>query len=186
MHCRSWQVGWGFRPWTSSSKAGGERSSLTASSIWLGIDVKVSAAFPGMVLNRLPAPSEIEHLFREGYPSHWIEDAIINIYLDGQESRSLSIIASVESGFWLWYRIASGASGEVNAISCGSRSELNEQVPLGEDTLTLRGLFIEPSMAFNAVSDFISSEGQKSHRIDWITPDEIPEGHHWLISEDCV
>ncbi|MEM9139796.1 MAG: hypothetical protein AAGB15_08175 [Pseudomonadota bacterium] len=148
--------------------------------------MKVSAAFPGLVLNRLPEPSEIEHLFREGYPSQWTEDAIINVYLDNRESRSLSIIASVELGFWLWHRVASGASGEMNAISCGSRSGLNEQVPLGEDTLTLKGLFIEPSMAFNAVLDFVSSEGQRSPRIDWITPDEIPEGYQWLISEDCV
>jgi hypothetical protein len=146
---------------------------------------EAKASFPGFKRGKLPELEEIESLFVDFNYEKWPRDASVGFYNSKDDAVALTIIVTEPYGVWLQYdKIKDGQ--QANMFSLCNWNDLDEYVPIVENAMTLRGMYISPDKACIDVKHFILTEGELSNQIEWISEHDIPEGKHWLVASDCL
>ena len=93
-------------------------------------------------------------------------------YHETDKSRSLILISDRELGYYLLYQ------PKIDTwLSLGDRTRLSEVI-CPDDWQASVGLFVSRDKAWLVIYEFCQS-GERSSRIEWIRPTEIPEGGNW-------
>ena len=93
----------------------------------------------------------------------------------GAEDASITICADKQLGFY----VAVIDEEDVH-LSVGDEGLLDEVVDVwGDDLEISKGLFISAELAWQAIEEYISSR-KLSNKVDWITPDDLPEDGNYI------
>lgn len=114
----------------------------------------------------------------------WPSDAFIRYHFENGDYVQISVYASDRYGFWVQFLTKINNKYEFS-FSLGDSEKLNKYVSIVEDSVTLEGLYVCGETALKAIKCFIET-GTMSDQVDWITEKEIPQGMHWLITEDFL
>lgn len=89
--------------------------------------------------------------------------------------KSLAVASVKEYGVFLGY-----FDGENTHLSLHDRNSLDKVVDVWGDGLDVsEGLFIPPEIAWQCIYEFATT-GRIHHNIEWISPDDIPEGGNYI------
>jgi hypothetical protein len=91
----------------------------------------------------------------------------------GRIDLRLNIVGNAFNGVYFQYRKFGGGRGEV-FYSKGDLRRLREWVVTQDGDMMPVGLFVPLEMAWQAVKDFIESDGALPRGIDWIADDDVP------------
>jgi hypothetical protein len=99
-------------------------------------------------------------------------------YLDGGRRTHLIVLQHPKLGYYLHY-VGPGGIKDPDDIwlSLGDRSRLGEVV-CPDDWEASAGLFVPPSLAWEAIRHFCTS-GTRSPVVEWISPRDVPENGNW-------
>ena len=81
-------------------------------------------------------------------------------------------------GIYLRYAIIVNNVHQENWLSLADRTKLDTVAECADEWYASVGLFLPPEAAWEGIEDFILT-GEKSSRIEWIQPSELPEGGNW-------
>lgn len=149
--------------------------------------MKIQTRIGETLVNGFPPLSEIEHYFTDYSEEKWAyggqSDGSLRIYgahgtwnSDPFKDRinvTLCVIDDPNFGMYLYYAKHGGGYGD-HYFSVGDMSRLTEFTRSRHDDPLSLGLFVSPSVAWLAVQDFITTTGERSPRVNWISGDDLP------------
>ena len=111
-------------------------------------------------------------IFNEGsFP-----DCVGYIKTDNLENTTVCVCAIKELGVFLGISLDSK-----EYLSLADSECLNEVVDVwGDDLYVSKGLFISAELAWVGIEELVTN-GKLTDKIQWITPNEIPEGGNYII-----
>ena len=103
-------------------------------------------------------------------------DCVGYIRADNLENTTVCVCAIKELGVFLGISLDSK-----EYLSLSDKTLLNEVVDVwGDDLYVSKGLFIPAELAWSGIEELIT-DGKLSEKIQWINPQDIPEGGNYII-----
>jgi hypothetical protein len=122
-----------------------------------------------------PSDEFIDSVFLNPPEDYWkVGKGGAMIEYKGTVIATLIVMQTEEFGFYLKYLDAR----KDEWLSLGDPERLDEVTDAGDEWYASIGLFITKVQACSAVKDFCRT-GRRSEKINWITPDQIPEDGNW-------
>lgn len=112
------------------------------------------------------------------FETYWLQgsgDGFIDYYENEKKLATLLIGPNVKFGLYLHYI---NHCNKDEYLSLNNRDELNEVAETAEEIYASIGLFLPIETAWKVIYYFLNT-GTTSDVIEWITPDEIPDGGNW-------
>lgn len=105
--------------------------------------------------------------------------ALIKLFDGNQEMKTIIVSPNLQFGIYLQFLENSGDPKNYKTyLSLYDSTKLDEPIETFDEIYASKGLFLPIDLAWSVISDFIVS-GERSTKITWITPDEIPEEGNW-------
>lgn len=105
--------------------------------------------------------------------------ALLKLFDNGKEINALIVSPNPEFGVYLQCLENSGdPKNHQTYLSLYDASKLEETIETFDEIYASKGLFLPLELAWDAVCDFITS-GERSSKILWIAPHDIPEKGNW-------
>lgn len=121
--------------------------------------------------------SEIIDNFKDFYYSG--SGAVITLYDNKTVIDTMILSPNLEHGIYIQYLENSKDARNIKTyLSVYQKSELDTIIESFDEIYVSKGLFLPKEKAWLAIYDFIVM-GIRSPQIDWITPNDIPEGGNW-------
>jgi hypothetical protein len=115
----------------------------------------------------------------EQFPQYWHQGhggGIVDFYDGNNRHLRLLILPHDEYGIYLQY-VKKGINEET-WLSLFDHMKLNTTAECGDELYASIGLFLPKEKAWLAVEEFCKT-GERTEKIDWVSPSDIPEGGNW-------
>lgn len=100
-------------------------------------------------------------------------------FYDGEiHNKSLLILPNEEYGIYLKYLVLENGKVKETWLSLEDRLNLNETAECSDEWFASIGLFLPKEKAWLAIEEFYLI-GERTNKIEWLDPDEIPEGGNY-------
>jgi len=143
------------------------------------------SVIPNQAINVRPSDKDLRDLFSEAVPKWHCDLSLSYRDVNSQASTKLVISPCISSGFLIRFCLERGGA-VIDYFSLNESKHLNRYVLFDNGEYTISGLLVSADQALVAATDFMSTRGEMSEKIGWITEDDIPAGMHWLVSEDVL
>lgn len=127
-------------------------------------------------VEREPDLGELRRLIVELPADYWTAGCGGAILQHDSGSRML-VLPNLEHGIYL-NLFPDARETEDVWLSLADRNALDTTAECSDEWYASVGLFLPPESAWWAIEDFCTSGG-KSDRVEWIRPEELPEGGNW-------
>ena len=132
------------------------------------------------IVGKAETVDEIKRIFyKDIYKGDKIIPCLGHIETDIVEDSILWLSSVKELGVFVGINIGIRESSGCY-LSLFNRSMLNEVVDVWDELYISKGLFLPPELAWSGIEDFIS-KGIISDKIQWITPNDIPEDGNYIL-----
>ena len=111
---------------------------------------------------------------------YWIQgsgDASLS-FKEKLKETSLLILPNESYGFYLKFLVSENNRIANTWLSLNDPLLLDRVIECSEEWYASIGLFLPPNKAWWAIEEFCKT-GIRTDKVQWITPDDIPEGGNW-------
>ncbi len=124
-----------------------------------------------------PDLNDIRSLIVSPPPEYWLSGsggATFTAQDGGKSEIRMLVLPNMDYGYYLKYIDCDGGTW----LSLSDSTRLTVVTTCGDQWYASIGLFLPPETAWEVINEFCRT-GQRSDRITWITPDEIPDDGNW-------
>lgn len=117
----------------------------------------------------------------DNFEEFWMDgsgDGFFDYVDDDGKTVRLFIGTNMEYGIYLHFTDWDKKGNGVDLLSLHDASKLDEVAETAEELYASIGLFLPIEQAWEVIVDFIKN-GKPSDKVEWITPDDIPEEGNW-------
>ena len=128
----------------------------------------------------ISAALEVRRIFDESRKDYWRRGNGGGLFeFSGGVRHALLVFPATDYGVYLkWHELDVSGKHLETWLSAGNLEDLATVVDCADEWWCSRGLFVPREKAWMAVEAFIGS-GERSKVIQWLKPEEIPEGGNW-------
>lgn len=120
----------------------------------------------------------LKSMIIDDFMNYWMQgsgDGYIDFYENDMKRSTLMIGPNIKYGLYLHYI---DHSKHIDLLSLYDENKLTEVAETAEEIYASIGLFLPIELAWEGIMDFIET-GKASPKIEWITPEGIPEDGNW-------
>ena len=118
----------------------------------------------------------------DDYDSYWAKgygDVVFYYWVDGQDRKTLGVIADRKGGLYLSYEEYTPHFRTLDScFSLYDDKALSEVLTVSDDFFVSKGLFLPAELAWKGIEHFVKT-GMPSPEIVWITADDLPLDGNW-------